>query len=336
MVLKQEYPLREHNTFRLNVTARWYAEYATKEELTKLLHSDLLKENPFFHIGAGSNLLFTGNYKGVILHSAIRFIQKETENSSFVWVRAGSGVVWDDFCAYAVGQGWSGAENLSYIPGEVGASAVQNIGAYGVEACDLIDEVEVMEIETGRLMVLSNAECLYGYRASRFKKDWKGKYIVVSVLYRLNKEPEYKLDYGNLRELVEQKGELSPLNVREAIIEVRKSKLPDPDEYGNAGSFFMNPVIQREQYETLLQAYPMMPHYKVDDEYVKVPAAWMIEQCGWKGRSWGGAAVHNRQCLVLINKDNATAEEISELASEICKSVKERFGISISPEVNYI
>lgn len=336
MLLEQDYSLLPYNTFGLDVTTRWFAEYATKEELATLLQSDLLKENSFFHIGAGSNLLFTKNYEGVILHSAIRFIEKERETSSYVWVRAGSGVVWDDFCAYIIEQGWSGAENLSYIPGEVGASAVQNIGAYGVEACDLIEEVEVMEVATGKLIVLSNVECLYGYRASRFKNDWKGKYIVVSVLYRLNKEPQYKLDYGNLREVVEQKGELSPLYVREAVIEIRKSKLPDPAEYGNAGSFFMNPVISRKQYDALLQEYPAMPHYKVDDDNVKVPAAWMIEQCGWKGRSWGGAAVHNRQCLVLINKENATAQEIMELALEICKSVKERFDVTISPEVNYI
>lgn len=336
MLLKQKYALREHNTFHLDVCARWYAEYNTSEELVELLQSDLLKEQPFFHIGAGSNLLFTSDYAGVILHSAIRFIKRERENEQYVWVRAGSGVVWDDFCAYSVENNLGGCENLSYIPGEIGASAVQNIGAYGIEACDLIEEVETIEVATGEKRVFHNEECGYGYRASKFKTEWKGKYIVTSVLYRLDKTPNYTLDYGNLKEEVERRGSLSLANVRDAVIAIRKSKLPEPDEYGNAGSFFMNPVISRIQYENLLSSYPQMPHYSVNDEYVKVPAAWMIEQCGWKGKSWGGAAVHDRQCLVLINKKGATAHEIMSLAQAICDSVKDKFGIKISPEVNYI
>lgn len=336
MLLEQKYALREHHTFHLDVFTQWYAEYDTCEELVDLLQSDLLKQQPFFHIGAGSNLLFTSDYAGVILHSAIRFIERERENDQYVWVRAGAGVVWDDFCAYSVAMNLGGCENLSYIPGEVGASAVQNIGAYGVEACDLIAEVETIDVATGKKHVFHNEACEYGYRASKFKTEWKGKYIVTSVLYRLDKIPNYRLDYGNLKEEVVRRGAVSLANVRDAVIAIRKSKLPEPDEYGNAGSFFMNPIIPRLQYENLLSNYPLMPHYPVNEEYVKVPAAWMIEQCGWKGKSWGGAAVHDRQCLVLINKERATADEIISLAQAICDSVKDKFGVKISPEVNYI
>lgn len=336
MLLKQQYPLIERNTFHLKAVADWFAEYTSKSELIELLHSDLLKEHPFLAIGGGSNLLFTADYRGVVLHSAIRFIEIEREDEEFVWVRAGSGIVWDDFCAFAVDHKLAGAENLSYIPGEVGASAVQNIGAYGVEVCDLIEEVETIHAKSGELRVFQHTECKYGYRTSIFKTGLKGEYIVTSVLFRLSKTPVYKLDYGNLREELKHYSELDLKTVRDVVIAIRQSKLPDPEIAGNAGSFFMNPVISRSHYESLLIKYPHMPHYVVDEHSVKVPAAWLIERCGWKGKEWGGAAVHDKQCLVLINKNNATAQEICDLAQAICQSVSREFDIVISPEVNYI
>ena len=329
------YSLLPHNTFGMNARAAQFAEYDSTDALAALLRDPAVASRPMLHIGAGSNLLFTADYDGTILHSAIRFIRIERESADEVWVRVGSGVVWDDFCAWAVAQGLYGAENLSYIPGEVGASAVQNIGAYGVEVCDLIDEVELMEVATQQLLRVAGSACGYGYRQSRIKGEWKGRYIVTSVLYRLSKKPAFKLDYGNLRASLEGR-ELTAEAVREAVIAIRRSKLPEPSEQGNAGSFFMNPVIERAHYEALLADYPDMPHYDVDADRVKVPAAWLIDRCGWKGRGVGGAAVHDRQCLVIVNRGHATAQDVMDLASAVAASVKERYGIEISPEVNYI
>jgi UDP-N-acetylenolpyruvoylglucosamine reductase len=320
----------------MNVKARWFVEYESTKELSELLNLPLVRDNKLLHIGGGSNLLFTHDYDGVVLHSCIRFIRKIKENDEYVWVEAGSGVVWDNFCRYAVENGWGGAENLSYIPGEVGASAIQNIGAYGAEAAEIIDQVITVEISTGCQRVFDVEACQYGYRKSIFKEELKGKYIVTSVIYRLSRNPELKLDYGNLRGALVGTDPITLADVRRAVVEIRRAKLPDPEVMGNAGSFFMNPVINRVQYDHLLKEYPQMPHYRIDDEHVKIPAAWMIEQCGWKGRTWGGAGVHDKQCLVLINKNQATAADVQNLASAICDSVNEKFGIRIFPEVNYI
>jgi UDP-N-acetylmuramate dehydrogenase len=245
--------------------------------------------------------------------------------------------VWDDFVAYTVEKGWYGAENLSLIPGEVGASAVQNIGAYGVEAKDLIVKVDTLEVETGKERVFGNEECGYAYRESVFKHALKGKYIVTHVTYRLSKHPSYRLDYGNVHSELEKRGcELTLENVRRTIIDIRESKLPDPKVQGNAGSFFMNPIVPRPLFEELLSKYPSMPFYEVDAERVKIPAAWMIDQCGWKGKQLGRAGVHNKQALVLVNCGGATGQEIIALSEEIQRSVLDKFGVRISPEVNFI
>ena len=260
-----------------------------------------------------------------------------SENADEVIVRAGAGEVWDDFVAYTVDKGWYGAENLSLIPGEVGASAVQNIGAYGMEAKDLIVQVETVEVASGEERIFENSECGYAYRESVFKHSLKGQYIVTKVSYRLSKTPSYHLDYGNVRAELEKRGcELTLNNVRQTIIDIREAKLPDPKVQGNAGSFFMNPIVPRVQFESLLAVYPQMPHYEVDAERVKIPAAWMIDQCGWKGKRMGNAGVHDKQALVLVNAGGATGKEIIALSQEIQKSVFDKFGVSISPEVNFI
>lgn len=336
MRIEENYPLLTHNTFHLEATTRWFVEYRTIAELQELLQSDLLRNVPVFHIGAGSNVLFSGDYPGVILHSDIRFIEIQSETDEDVCLRVGSGVNWDEFVAYCVSHGWGGVENLSLIPGEVGASAVQNIGAYGVEVKDCIVEVETLEKATGKIRLFTNGECEYAYRESIFKKSLKGQYIVTSVTYRLQKNPVFELSYGNLKEFFPEGSEITLQAVRDVVIRVRQSKLPDPEVTGNAGSFFMNPIISRSQFERLVSLYPGIPHYDVDADRVKVPAAWMIDRCGWKGKQHGGAAVHDRQCLVLVNKDRATAADVMELATDIVRSVKENFGVEISPEVNYI
>ncbi len=327
-----DYSLLKHNTFGMDVRAERFIEYVSEEELISIL--PLLHEHRFLHIGGGSNILFCGNYDGIILHSAIAGISVVAEDEASVSVKVGAGVQWDDFVSYAVEKGWSGAENLSLIPGEVGASAVQNIGAYGVEAKDLIENVETIDLTDGTRRVFLNAECVYGYRKSIFKNELKGRYAVTYVTYRLSKVFQPKIDYGNVREKLQGK-ELTPENVRNAVIDIRQSKLPDPEVIGNAGSFFMNPVVSLEKYEALKTENPDMPHYIVDGG-VKIPAGWLIEKCGWKGKSLGRAGVCPNQALVLINLGGATGSDIVALSNAVCQSVSEKFGISISPEVNII
>lgn len=326
-----------HNTFGMDVKAALFIEYASVEELKEILNRGLLSGRRWLHIGGGSNLLFTGDYEGVILHSAIRGMEVVRETADEVVVRVGAGEVWDDFVAHAVAKGWYGAENLSSIPGEVGASAVQNIGAYGVEAKDLIETVETVEVATAQERIFTNKECAYAYRESIFKLALKGQYLVTSVTYRLQKTPVYRLDYGNVRSELEKKGcPLTLENIRNTIIAIREAKLPDPKVQGNAGSFFMNPMVPRPQFEALCAEYPQIPHYEVDAERVKIPAAWLIDQCGWKGKARGNAGVHDKQALVLVNRGGATGQEIIALSGEIQQSVFERFGVRIYPEVNFI
>jgi UDP-N-acetylmuramate dehydrogenase len=321
----------------MDVQTALFIEYATKEELKEILQNQQLEEGRWLHIGGGSNLLFMGDYSGTILHSSIKGYEVLSEDAEEVVVRVGAGEVWDDFVAYTVAQGWYGAENLSWIPGEVGASAVQNIGAYGVEAKDLIVNVETIEVATGEERIFSNAECAYAYRESIFKLSLKGQYIVTHVSYRLKKTPSYHLDYGNVRaELAKANFDLTLANVRQVIIDIRQAKLPDPNVQGNAGSFFMNPIVPRAHFEALLKDYPQIPHYEVDADRVKIPAAWMIDQCGWKGKRLGNAGVHDKQALVLVNCGGATGAEVVRLSEEIQQSVFKMFGIQIYPEVNFI
>ena len=336
MKIFRDYSLLPHNTFGMDVKASVFIEYASVEELKEVL-SLYVKDNQWLHIGKGSNLLFTGDFSGIILHSAIKGYEVIHEDTNEVVVRVGAGEVWDDFVAMTVENEWYGAENLSLIPGEVGASAVQNIGAYGVEAKDLIVGVEAIEVSTGKECIFKNEECGYAYRESVFKSSLKYQYLVTHVSYRLKKTPCYHLDYGNIRlELEKQKACLTLANVRQAIISIREAKLPDPKLQGNAGSFFMNPIIPYAQFEALSARYPQMPHYEVDTQRVKIPAAWMIDQCGWKGKQMGRAGVHHKQALVLVNLGGATGKEIIRLSEEIQKSVSDKFGVSISPEVNFI
>ena len=291
---------------------------------------------PFFCIGRGSNLLFTKKrYDWTFLHSALRTIEVIYENRNWVEVRVGSGVLWDDFVQRCVENGWYGTENLSLIPGEVGAAAVQNIGAYGVEVCDLIDSVETMDIY-GVKRVYKASECGYSYRDSIFKRPSMKSVFILYVNFRLYKHPYFRLDYGNVREELLRYGEVNLACVRQVIVDIRRKKLPDPTRLGNAGSFFKNPVIPRTLYEQLCVQFPSMPCYGVDTDYVKVPAGWLIEQAGWKGRILGRAAVHDKQALVLVNLGRAEGADIVALAHAVQEAVSECFGLVIEPEVNFI
>ena len=332
-----DYSLLGHNTFGMDVSARRFVEYDTEDELISLLGSLTETDRPILHIGGGSNLLFLKDFSGTVLHSAIRDVRVTEEDAQGVTVRVGAGVVWDVFVELAVASGWYGAENLSLIPGEVGASAVQNIGAYGAEVGDLIRTVETVDMSTGDRRSFDVDECKYAYRSSIFKHALRGRYAVTYVTYHLGKTPSFRLDYGNVRQELERQGlEPSLMNIRKVVTDIRRSKLPDPKEMGNAGSFFMNPVIDRSYFEALQGRYPDIPHYPAPDGKVKVPAGWLIDRCGWRGRSLGRAGVHDRQALVLVNRGGATGGDIMSLASAVVEAVQVEFGITIRPEVNVI
>ena len=323
-----------YNTFGIDVSASRFLEYASVAELKEYIAQGAVT-TPFLHIGGGSNLLFTKDYDGLILHSRIGGIEVTAEDSQTVSLRVGAGVVWDDFVACCVEHGWYGAENLSLIPGEVGASAVQNIGAYGVEVKDLITAVETVNVQ-GYGRVYSVEECEYAYRSSIFKRPENKSVFVTYVRFRLSKEERYTLDYGTIRqELAKYPAPTLPI-VRKVIIEIRESKLPDPKVTGNAGSFFMNPIVAKEKLEALQRDYPRIPYYELPDGRVKIPAGWMIDQCGWKGKSLGPAAVHDKQALVLVNRGGAKGSDIVALSDAVRASVRDKFGIDIHPEVNVI
>lgn len=335
--------LTKMNTFGMKVKARCFMEYDSVADLVDIEFEELAR--PVLHIGGGSNLLFTDDFKGTVLHSKINFIEILEEGSD-VLVSVGSGVVFDDFCAWAAKEGLWGVENLSYIPGEVGASAVQNIGAYGVEVKDVIRTVYCYDTVEEEFVKFDVEECEYGYRDSVFKDpEVKGRYVVTHVVFALSRTPQPRLDYGHLRDAVMTAGsELTPALIRRVIIKIRKEKLPEPSVMGSAGSFFKNPVITAEHFARMEAATKAelgsdykVPHYDLPDGTVKVPAAWMIEQCGWKGRRSGGAAVYDKQPLVIVNyTGDAYPEEIVGLERRIIASVKAKFDVDLHPEVEHI
>ena len=332
MTVRDNCSLADRNTFGMDVRADSLLDWATTDELKNALH-DI--ERPVLMIGGGSNLLFMGDFKGTVLHSTITSIEIIGSTDDHVHVKVGAGVVWDDFVAWCTVNGFWGVENLSAIPGEVGASAVQNIGAYGVEAKDVIDTVQTISLADGSERDFCNSECNYAYRQSIFKNELKGQYAVAYVIFTLSKVPQPKLGYGALEQEVERLGGPTLANIRQAVIAIRESKLPDPKVLGNAGSFFMNPVISEQEFNDIKSDYPDVPSYPAPGG-IKVPAGWLIEKTGWKGRSLGPAAVYDKQALVLVNKGGATGADIKRLADTIIADVKQKFGITLSTEVNYI
>ena len=331
-----------HNTFGIHVKARQFVEYDSVEELQAFVRErvDQCNASPLLHIGGGSNLLFLGDFEGTILHSRMDDIAVTADEVDNIYVRASAGIVWDDWVQYAIDNHWYGLENLSLIPGEVGASAVQNIGAYGVEAKDFIIAVDAVDLQTGELRHFTSEECRYGYRDSIFKHELRGRYAVTHVHFRLSHSFRPKLEYGGIRQALATRGiddtNLTAEQLRQTIIEIRRSKLPEPSELGNAGSFFTNPIVPRATFEHLSNEYPNLPHYEVDEWRVKIPAGWMIEQCGWKGKTLGKAGVYEKQALVLVNRGGATGADIAALCERIQADVKAKFGIAIVPEVNFI
>jgi len=340
MIKRNEtYDLSRQNTFGMKVSCRLYVEVTEPEDLLTL-DFDALPQ-PLFVMGGGSNLLFTGDFPGTVLHLCNKGCHSERSDES-VLVRVAAGVVFDDFCAWAASEDLWGPENLSLIPGEVGASAVQNIGAYGVEAKDIIDTVHAFDRQERRFVDIPGGDCGYGYRTSHFKTDWKGRYIITAVTFRLSTVPQPKLDYGGVRKALGDR-EPSPQVIRETVIGIREQKLPDPKEIGSAGSFFCNPVIERDHFEQIVSIAKAengpeyeVPHYEVGEK-VKVPAAWMIDQCGFKGMRLGGAQVYPKQPLVIVNATgSATPEEIVALEQRVIGTIREKYGIELHPEVEHV
>ena len=340
-MIRQDYyrDLSKMNTFRMKVNARCFVEYDSLADLVELDFEELPK--PVMHIGGGSNLLFTDDFKGTILHSKINFI--EELGSGLVSV--GAGVVFDEFCQWAASKGLWGVENLSYIPGEVGASVVQNIGAYGVEVADVVKTVYCYDTLEEEFVHFDVSECCFGYRMSYFKQPQvKGRYIVTHVVYQLSTTSNPHLEYGHLKAALAEEEQLTPALIRKTIINIRREKLPEVSQVGSAGSFFKNPVVSHDVYQQVCKIAHkehgddyLVPHYDLDDSMVKIPAAWMIEQCGWKGRRSGGAAVYDKQPLVLVNyTGEAYPEEIIGLMKRIISSVEVKYNIVLKPEVEII
>ena len=346
-MIRTEYykDLTKMNTFGMKVKARCFIEYDSVVDLVDIEFGELAR--PVLHIGGGSNLLFTDDFKGTVLHSKINFIEIVEDDAlteTKVYVSVGAGVVFDDFCAWAAKEGLWGVENLSYIPGEVGASAVQNIGAYGVEVKDVVRKVYCYDTQEEEFVNFDVEECGYGYRDSIFKRpEIKGRYIVTHVVFELSREPKPVLDYGHLRDATSDV-QVTPELIRKTIIKIRKEKLPEPSVKGSAGSFFKNPVVPMEHFLKIEAAAKAehgpdckVPHYDLPDGMVKIPAAWMIEQCGWKGKRSGGAAVWDKQPLVIVNyTGEAYPEEIIGLEKRIIASVKAKFDVELHPEVDHI
>jgi UDP-N-acetylmuramate dehydrogenase len=331
-------PLKKYNTFALNYKADYFIHITSIQEAIEMFNGTMPWERPFLILGGGSNLLFISDFIGSILYPDLRGITIEDQDydQGKVIVSAGAGVNWDDFVDWTVNKGFGGLENLSFIPGKVGATPVQNIGAYGVEVSDLIVKVEIISTKDGSLRIFRNKECEFGYRNSIFKNRAKGKYLVTRVYFCLSLHPSLNLGYGSLTEEVKRLGNITLKNVRQAVINIRKSKLPDPELIGNAGSFFKNSVVNDSFAEHLKIKYPEMPVYEDRAGYKKIASGWLIDYCGWKGKRKGDAGVHDKQALVLINYGNATGKEIYELSEEIRKSVYQEFGIEMEREAEII
>jgi UDP-N-acetylmuramate dehydrogenase len=325
--------LKPYNTFGIDVTAKWLGRFGSADELAE--GADWASARPLLILGGGSNILFRGEFEGVVLLNEVKGIEQVDEDDDYVYVRAGAGENWDGLVQYCIGRGWAGLENLSLIPGNVGAAPMQNIGAYGVEVRDVFWELEAWGIEERKMRTFTLSDCEFGYRESVFKRRLKGQYVILSVILRLRKQPIFHTSYGALREELAGQ-ELSIRAIADAVIRIRRSKLPDPAEIGNAGSFFKNPTVPADIFERLKADFPGIVGYPTEGFDIKLAAGWLIEQCGWKGFRRGDAGVHARQALVLVNYGNATGEELYALSEEVLQSVTLKFGVVLEREVNIV
>lgn len=335
--LTNNFLLRDSNTFGIPAFAKHYLTIDSPEDLIRFFknnHPEICEKRLF--LGAGSNLLFVDDYDGLVIHPEIPGIRLISENKYEVKVEAGAGVKWDHFVAWCVGKGWGGVENMSLIPGNIGAVPVQNIGAYGVEVASVISEVKGIELDSLENKCLNRDDCKFGYRTSIFKEQLKEQFMVTSVVFCLSKKPDFQLQYGALEKAVNKYGETNLNNIRKAVIAIRESKLPDPSKVGNAGSFFKNPVVPEAVARELKNQYPDIPFYPAEPDFVKIAAGWLIEKAGWKGRSIGKAAVHDKQALVIINTGNASGKDIVKLSEIVTEDVLRKFNIELEREVQVV
>jgi UDP-N-acetylmuramate dehydrogenase len=336
MSFHQNFDLSTLNTFGIKSIAPFFAEFHSVDELGHLLNH--IPKKPIMILGGGSNILLTQAFEGTILQNKISGIEIIEESEHDIIVRVGAGEVWHDVVMWAVNNNYGGIENLSLIPGSVGASPMQNIGAYGVEIKDVLTHVEAFHIQNREVHNFSNDACKFGYRESVFKRELKGAYVIVYVTFKLSKSPKLNLDYGAIREVLNERNISNPTikDVSDAVIHIRQSKLPDPKVIGNAGSFFKNPAVKKEQYQALQVKYPNMPSYPLNETHVKVPAGWLIEQAGWKGKDFGNYGVHDKQALVLVNRGGASGQDIYDLSTKIVEDIEAKFGIELEREVNVV
>jgi len=338
MKIEEDVSLKQFNTFGIDAKAAYFAEPSSVEEFQKILSEKKFKNIQKFILGGGSNVLITKDFGGLVLRNNIKGIELIKEDNDFYYVKAGGGEVWHEVVMYCVTNNYGGLENLSLIPGSVGAGPIQNIGAYGVELKDYLFELEALNIEDGKIHVFSNASCKFGYRESVFKRELKDQYIITSVTYKLLKKPQLNTRYGAIEKELEEMHvkNVTIKDISQAVCNIRNSKLPNPTQIGNAGSFFKNPEVPRSTFNNLKIQFPEIVGYDVDEGRVKLAAGWLIEQCGWKGTTIGAAGVHKLQALVLVNYGNAKGNEILELSQKIIDSVKNKFGVVLEREVNII
>ena len=338
ITMQQNISLKSFNTFGLEASARFFVEVNSVAELKVILQNPDYQSIDKLFLGGGSNILLTKNYEGLVIKINLKGISKVLDDKSHVYIQAGAGESWHQLVIYCVENQYAGMENLSLIPGTVGAAPMQNIGAYGVEIKDIFEELQALNQQTLEIETFNLEDCHFGYRESIFKHEAKGKYVITSVTFKLNKVPIFKTSYGDIQKTLQEMNvaDLSIKAVSDAVISIRKSKLPDPAEIGNSGSFFKNPEISKVQYEKLKERFDNMPSYPINENTVKVPAGWLIEQAGWKGFRDGQIGVHTRQALVLVNYGGGNGEQIKALSAKIQASILEKFGISLSTEVNFI
>ncbi|MDR3716700.1 MAG: UDP-N-acetylmuramate dehydrogenase [Puia sp.] len=343
MIIKENVSLLPYNTFKINVIAKRFSFFSGVEELQELPEFAKPSRERLLILAGGSNLLFTGDFDGLVLKNEVGGIDLVAEDEDYVYVRAGAGENWHRFVRYCLDRDWAGVENLSLIPGSVGAGPMQNIGAYGVEIREVFQELEAYHIREKKVYTFSLNDCEFGYRESVFKRKYRGQFVILNVVFRLRKRPVFNTQYGAIREELEKMGvgELSIQAISRAVIHIRSSKLPDPAVIGNAGSFFKNPEVSADKFTALREGFPGILGYPVNGEAggsgkVKLAAGWLIEQCGWKGYRRGDAGCHAAQALVLVNYGKATGKEIYELSTEILQSVKDRFGVELEREVNIV
>jgi UDP-N-acetylmuramate dehydrogenase len=333
MKILQNHSLKDNNTFLLNVHTNYFAAPNNIADIIEIIDTEIFHKNPFFIIGEGSNLLFTNNFGGIIIKPMILGINIVEESTDYIIVKVGSGENWDTFVEWCVNNGYWGVENLSLIPGSAGSAPIQNIGAYGVEVKDIITKVEGLYIPDKTQWELTNKECEFGYRSSIFKTSLKNKFIVSSVSFKLSKTPNPTLNYGLLKEKLEQTENIDLRNIRNTVISIRNSKLPEVNKIGSAGSFFKNPIVSVNEFDQLKSQFKDIPGYSGQESSMKISAGWLIEQCGWKGKREGDIGIYPKHALIIVNYGNATGKEIFDFSERISQSVNMKFGIQLEREV---